>query len=301
MKNIFQIKKNEELYKDYIKMYHSKQVRLIRNYQRLKKLSFKNKIRLINKKITAKIGDYKINRLLKPKMIKKPYYNFGNPMENVKVAVYSCITNNYDIIKQPLYVGKDTSYHIFTDNHIKNCEIWQEHLIDNKDFLNEANRYFKLNPFNVFENYDYAIYIDGNVKVLSDVTTICSIASNSCIGIAMHRHHSRNCAYDEVIACKYYKRGNLKKINTQISKYKYEGFPKAFGLCEATIIVYDLSNSIAKSISNQWWNEYIDSESKRDQISFPYILWKNGYSIEDVGDLGNDIMGNPKFLVTGHN
>lgn len=301
MKNVYQIKKDEELFKDYISMYHSRQVRLVRNYKRLRNLPYKNKIRLITKKIRAKFGDYKINKYLNSNKNCAPYYNFGDPIDDVKVVVYSCITDNYDTIKQPVYIGNDTEYNVFTDNPIEFTGVWKEIFIDNKEYLNEANRYFKLNPFNEFKNYDYAIYIDGNVKVLSDVTTICSIASNSKIGIAMHRHHKRNCAYDEVKACKFYKRGNSEKIDIQISKYEEEGFPKNFGLCEATIIVYDLNNTTAKSISNQRWNEYINSGSKRDQISFPYILWKNGYSIEDVGDLGNDIMGNPKFLITGHN
>lgn len=32
----------------------------------------------------------------------------------------------------------------------------------------------------------------------------------------------------------------------------------------------------------EWWNE-MEKYSKRDQLSLPYIIWKNGYSFEDVG------------------
>ena len=31
----------------------------------------------------------------------------------------------------------------------------------------------------------------------------------------------------------------------------------------------------------EWWDEYIKF-SKRDQLSLPYVMWKNGYSFNDV-------------------
>ena len=300
MKDVNQIIKNEEFYKEYLALYHSSIVRLIRNIKRLKQLSFRDRYRLIKKKILAKSGDRKINKNVKSIKDYKPYYNFGEALDDVKIAVYGCITNGYDFVKQPVYVGKDTTYHIFTDIISGNTGIWQEHLVDCGEYVKDANRYYKFHPFELFPDYDYAIYTDGNVKVLSDISTICSIASKSKTGIAMHRHHARECAYQEALACKYYKRGNYIKIQEQLSRFRDEGFPEDFGLCEATIIVYDLKNAVAKKIAEDWWNEYINSDTKRDQIPFPYIIWKNGFNISDVGDLGNDVMGNPKFLIIGH-
>ena len=32
----------------------------------------------------------------------------------------------------------------------------------------------------------------------------------------------------------------------------------------------------------------------------PYILWKEGYHIEDIGCLGNDEYRNPKFRINAH-
>lgn len=300
MKDINQIIKNEEFFKEYIKLYHSPVVRMIRNIKRLKKANAKDRYRLIKKKLQSKIGAKEISRNVKGIKDYKPYYNVGNPIENAKIAVYGCITDGYDIVKQPVYVGDDTTYHIFTDKLSGNTGVWQEHLLDCGKYTSDANRYYKFHPFEVFNGYDFAVYTDGNVKVLSDVSTICSIAKKSKTGIAMHRHHARECAYQEALACKYYKRGNFEKILEQLSKFRAEGFPEDFGLCEATIIVYDLKNPNAKKLAEQWWEEYLRSNTKRDQIPFPYILWKNGFIINDVGDLGNDLMGNPKFLVVGH-
>ena len=50
----------------------------------------------------------------------------------------------------------------------------------------------------------------------------------------------------------------------------------------------------------KWWNEFYMSESLRDQLSLPYVLWKNGYSIDQVGTLGNNVYDNTKLQITPH-
>lgn len=300
MKNINEIKMIENLNLEFISLYHSNDVRLMRNFHRLKNLNLKDISRLVKKKITASIGDKKIKKNIIPRKEQDFFYNFGNPMENIKVAVYTCITKNYDVPKPPIYIEKDTKYFLFTDNLEKKYTIWENKKIDCKNYENDANRFYKFHP-NLFKSdYDFAIYIDGNVKVVSDVTTLCSIARESKTGIAMHRHHERDCIYEEGLACKYYKRGNIDKINIALDKMKDDGFPRRFGLCEATIIVYDLKNINSIKLANEWWNLYHKSEAKRDQIFFPYLLWKNGYTMDDVGNLGNDLWKNPKFVIYGH-
>lgn len=52
-------------------------------------------------------------------------------------------------------------------------------------------------------------------------------------------------------------------------------------------------------IMNAWWEEF-RRFPKRDQISFPYILWKKGISQEDIGILGENIRENPYFRLVEH-
>ena len=57
------------------------------------------------------------------------------------------------------------------------------------------NRYIKLHPQEFFLNeYRYAIYIDGNIRVMSDLSPYTR-KCNCKTGIAMHRHVQRICAY----------------------------------------------------------------------------------------------------------
>lgn len=99
----------------------------------------------------------------------------------------------------------------------------------------------------------------------------------------------------------YISTGNSEKIRQQIELYQKEKFPSEFPLFEATVIVVDLKNEHAKVIMDAWWKEFNRSESKRDQLSFPYVIWKLGYSGKDVGCLGTDVKLNPKFRIVGWN
>ena len=221
-----------------------------------------------------------------------------------KGVVYTCVTDEYDSPRAPLLENDCLDWICFTDNLKEaKADVWKKQLVsmESEHFTNNVNRFYKFHPFDLFENkYDYAIYIDGNVWVVSDVTGLYEIAHHSKIGIAMHKHFSRDCAYDDVEWCKINKRGNKKALEKQIGEYCKQGFPKKFGLFEATIIVVDLSNLAAKKIMKEWWDEFLKWGSKRDQLIFPYLLWKNGYSIDDVGCLGNNEYKNPKFRIFAH-
>lgn len=225
--------------------------------------------------------------------------------EGTKGVVYTCITGGYDVPHEPVYKSDKVDYVLYTDKPcLDKKSIWQCHGLgtvpaDPKG--NGINRYYKFHPFELFENqYDYSIYIDGSVQTVSDIAPLYMIAKASRLGIAMHRHAARCCVYKEALWCKYNKRGDQKALEKQVTEYREEGFPEKYGLCEATIIVVDLHNQTAKRLLDMWWDEFCRSGSGRDQLSFPYILWKEGYHIEDIGCLGNDEYRNPKFRINAH-
>lgn len=230
-------------------------------------------------------------------------YANPSPVNDKKGVVYSCITNGYDKPKEPILKSRSLDYILYTDMTHDNDSVWEYKNIKevkNEEGSNYANRYYKFNPFTLFHDYDYSIYIDGNVQVVSDITGLYTIAHESPIGIAMHRHFARNCAYKDAKWCEVNNRGKLSAIKEQMSKYKEEGFPEEYGLCEATIIVVDLHNETAKKVMDAWWKEFCRAGSGRDQLAFPYVLWKMGYNIQDVGYLGNDEYRNPKFIIGAH-
>lgn len=230
------------------------------------------------------------------------YYNPGKIMNNVYGVAYTCITGGYDELLTPLLTSDSLDYIAFSDNDKLHSDTWKIKSIDKLVgvFDNYINRYYKLQPKIIFPDYDFSIYVDGNVQIISDVSMLYSIARESKVGIAMHKHVERDCLYDEGEACILHKRGNSTQIQKQMQKYENSGMPRHFGLLEATIIVVDLKNPVATEIMGQWWDEFNYWKSGRDQLAFPYVLWKNGYTLEDVGILGNNKFLNPKFRIGGH-
>ena len=51
---------------------------------------------------------------------------------------------------------------------------------------------------------------------------------------------------------------------------------------------------------NLWWNQ-VNQYTMRDQISFPYIIWKSGMKMDDVQLLGTSWKWSPRFLWDPHN
>lgn len=240
------------------------------------------------------------------KPVTEVFYATGKPIRDKRGVVYTCITGGYDNLREPLLLSERLDYIVFSDripHSAKSCA-WRYQSLpkkcDSNSWKNYANRYCKMHPFEWFPGYDYAIYVDGNVEIVSDVTALYKVAHESKLGIAMHSHNLRTCIYDEAEVCKAYGKGNEQDINEQMNKYKMERFPPQFGMVEATIIVTDLKNEVARRILEDWWIEFATTFSKRDQLSFPYVVWKNGFTMSDIGCLGNDEYMNPKFRIYRH-
>lgn len=224
------------------------------------------------------------------------------PVADKKGVVYTCVFDGYDELRDPLVNSTELRFVAFTDA-VRNSETgcWEiEDYPALADPRININRWCKMHPFELFEGCDYAIYIDGNVTVTSDVSSLYRVAKEAPCGIAMHAHHLRECVYDEAAVCRITKKGNAEAISGQMARYRSEGFPRKFGLCEATVIVTDLKNPSARELYSAWWDEFCRSESGRDQLALPYVMWKLGYSMSDIGCLGNDEYHNPKFFIEQH-
>lgn len=220
-----------------------------------------------------------------------------------RIAVYTCVVGGYDKVSDPTIINENIDYFIFSDHNIQS-RIWNQISIPSKllELGNNTliNRYLKFHPQELFDGYDYVIYVDGNVQVSSDITPLLKYTENR-LGVAFHSHGYRDSIYDEVeVLIKVVKRGDPDKLTKQIAGYRQEGFPDNYGLPEATIILTDLSNNMAITFFTQWWEEFLKSQSLRDQIALPYVLWKNGIATSEVTLLGNNLRNSSKFMVATH-
>lgn len=221
---------------------------------------------------------------------------------NKKIAIYTCVTGGYDQIPEPVLNKKNIEYFAFTDSSAFSSQIWKkkdipEHLLGKDNSY--INRYIKLHPHEFFPDYDFVIYIDGNVKLISDITKDLELV-NPNIGLATFRHCVRDCAYEEAKACLILNKGNKKQIKSQMRRFEKEGFPHHFGLFECTLLFAKICDE-SKQIFANWWNELISSQSGRDQLALPYVVWKMKLDPKNIAVIGTNVWLTNKFIISNHN
>lgn len=233
----------------------------------------------------------------------KSSFNYGDyPEKMPKIAVYACVTGGYDAVEIPKLMFPNIDYILFTDDVSKKYPVWDVRPLPEASQKQPNNtlksRYCKMHPQIVGEQYDYAFFIDGNICIYSNITNMIN-AVNAQTGLAIHRHSVRNCIYEELQACIIAKRGKVDDMKAQVEAYRKEGFPEQFGLLETTVVLTDLKNESGLNILELCWHE-LESKSTRDQLGLPYAIWKSGFSIDDIGNLGYNLMANPKFRKVSH-
>ena len=84
-----------------------------------------------------------------------------------------------------------------------------------------------------------------------------------------------------------------------MKRYVKEGFPRFFGLTENGILVREHNNEDCIRIMDTWWDEVLNY-SRRDQLSFMYAIWKNGFIPQDIGYIGDTFRNGPEFSLREH-
>ena len=214
-----------------------------------------------------------------------------------KGCVYTVIVGRYDEIQPPCDINKGWDYILFTDNREIRSDSWKVIYVDNELELDNIrwSRLYKVLPFIYLSEYDYSIYIDGNMRIIGDLEEYIyrySVGSSMlCVN-----HYMNVDAYQEASLCINKGRDDRSRIERQIAKYKAEGFPEEYGLTANGFIIRSHRDKALNNVMEDWWNE-INDYSSRDQLSLQYACWKNGYSY-DTSDIY--IMDNPYIKIYDH-
>ena len=256
---------------------------------------FKHKISLFlqRKKYNSTIGNSKFQNYIKENLI--------TINMNSRIAIYTCIVGNYDKINEPSYVNKNIDYYIFTDQNIPEDSAWTK--IDITSFQEYGkltpialNRMIKILPQHFLPDYDYTVYVDGNIKIIADLMPIVCNMGDAFIGI--HTHAIRDCIFLEKNGIILLKKADLNIMKTQLEFYKKDGFPANFGLFQNSIIIRKNCDQ-CKKIMDMWWGEY-QKYPTRDQLSLPYVIWKSGINIDSIKIIGKNALKNPRFKNIDH-
>ena len=253
----------------------------------------------IKNEFCKKIRSYRIRRISHPNILDiQPH----SKKTNARIAVYTVIYGAYDTLSEPIVIDPQCDYYYIGDQHFNKPSIWKykefslPYEIEKLDGIYK-NRYCKMHPFSIFPDYEYSIYLDGNIILYGYPSDLLEFINNKS-GFALHNMANRDCIYAEAIACKILKKGHYELIKKQVKRYRKDNFPEHFGVYECPI-VFRQHSSICKEINQTWWQEFRESGG-RDQLCLPYVIWKKGLNFEDVGLLGNDVRRNPYFRQVNH-
>lgn len=227
----------------------------------------------------------------------------------MRIAIYTSIFGGYDNLIEDQFQMEGVDYICFTDRDIKS-KTWK--VVKSIPIYNDPNRNakkYKVLPHRYLKDYDWSVWIDGNIKVISDIRSLCSGGVYKLYD-HMQVFDKRNCIYEEAQAIlnfgkinseRYPEKGvknwkdNPRLIVDQINRYILEGYPKQNGLATTPIIVRSHHQQDVIKHNEDWWTE-IKYNSKRDQLSFNYIAWKNDFNFVY---LQGDSRNNEYFLSMG--
>lgn len=186
----------------------------------------------------------------------------------MKKVIYTVLIGNYDELKEPTKITPDWDYVVFTDNEELRSENWKIRLVASGD-SKRLSRFYKI--VNQFPDYDLSVYIDATFRIKRDLNFFTNEKTE---GIWFNKHPMRDCAYEEAEIVISKSLDDKSVVESQVSKYQEEGFPPQFGLWRGGIIIRNERDLSVKKLTSNWYQE-TEKGSWRDQISLPYVCWKN--------------------------
>ena len=204
-------------------------------------------------------------------------------MQPKKYVIYTAMVGGYDEIMQPKVVDDRFDYILFSnDIQEKQIGVWQVRPIS---YHNEDNtricRYVKTHPEELLSGYEFSVWMDSNVRIQTQFIyeRTIELYRQGC-QIASMNHLERNCIYDEAFIVQDYYLEYEFIILKWCHQLRKQNYPRDNGLFE-TNVVYRRNNESIEKLDVLWWS-CIDTYSRRDQLSFNYVLWKQGISCEYI-------------------
>lgn len=201
-------------------------------------------------------------------------------MNQKKLVIYTVITGEYDYLKDPEYISNNCDYICFTNNPSLRSNVWQIRLENNLGNLNATKwqRRHKVMTHEYLPEYEWSIYIDGNVRIIGDMIQYLKTESKGSPVLCL-KHPYRNNAFEEAEECINLNKDLDVTIRAQMETYRKEGYMGENGLVASGILARKHMDPTVIHLMKIWWHE-IETKSKRDQLSFNYACWKCNFQYD---------------------
>ncbi len=220
-------------------------------------------------------------------------------------VIYTAIIGGYDELVEPSHKPEGWEFVCFSDRDLKS-DIWEirKTLPLYSDNTRTARKH-KLLAHRLFPKHEYSLWIDGNIQVVGDVNKLLSYLDDCNYATYDHSQNQldpRSCIYDEgktILDLGMKNGGNYKDdpnlISRQMKRYRDEGYPSQNGLVVQMEVLRRHNQVDVVDAMEHHWDE-LKYNSKREQLSFNYIAWKNKLKFSYIQ---GDSRHNEYFINTG--
>lgn len=222
------------------------------------------------------------------------------------IVVYTAIFGGKDELIAPTAILPECDLVCFTDQPLLVAGGWQ--IRHEQSFSEDPVRnakVFKILPHRYFPEYQYSVWVDGNILIRGNVAELVEQhLSQDNIAFFSHNQNAmdpRRGVYEEAeLLIQRAHEGKPKDdpelIARQVARYRREGFPDDGGLVVGMEVIRRHHAPDVVQAMEDWWAE-IQNGSRRDQLSFNYIAWKNRLAFTYID---GDSRDNPYFLWRPH-
>lgn len=216
----------------------------------------------------------------------------------MKICVYTCITGDYDNLREVKIIEKNVDYLCFTNNKNLKSKTWKIIQINDSKLDNHhLSRKIKMlgHPI-ISKNYDISVWMDASVIWRKPVSEFIKIYLKDA-PFAAFKHSQRSSIKEEAIACLKSHKDKKENILQTLTFLKSENFPDNSGLFEMTAFIKKHNDPIVIKTMELWF-DINQKYSKRDQLEFMYAAWKTGLKINTIN---LNVWDNPWFFTIPHN
>ena len=178
------------------------------------------------------------------------------------MIVYTCITNDYDDLKDPTVITPGWEYICYSDVE-QRSDVWDCRITE------KTQREVKILGYHEF-GHEPALYVDGSIQIMGNLDNfVRGIRSD----FSLWKHPDRDCIFDEAEAVVNLRGQDKARVDEQMKRY--DAIPRHWGLGQTGVMFRDFSVEWVRALSYIWYQEVRQGVS-RDQLSLSYLSWLMG-------------------------
>lgn len=192
-----------------------------------------------------------------------------------KIAVVTAIFGDHDSLMPVDTAWKSAAdFFVFSEKKFEALSGWQQvhspyHHVDPR----RKARFIKLNLPVFFQNFEWVVWVDGNVLICKDPQALIAGISDAPFDFATFRHSCRSSIIAEAAACARLGKENAIELAEQLARIDFPSREPRDKLYETMAMVLRPSSEAVQTMFTNWWGLLLKG-SKRDQLSLPLAMAK---------------------------